>query len=274
LNFSTETVIPKKDKKKSNKTASHSAKFIAHFLKGLGIKIHHRSLSKKADKICPQLEKKKLVSRMMWRIKKIKSGLKRLKKLRVKSSGKKRKFFRKLGKVHLVKLLRDLFLKINSCSLVPVTVSRQIKAILKIIAIILKKKKCSKKSCSQLSFRKLNRVYRYFMASIAKSNKKRKNRKSSPAESLHKRIATMLALILKKFWKRAGKGDKVKKSKKNNSKNKDKKVQSRIKPKQRPEQSKARNYYRSMAPSHPYEKNYPGPGMGDMPRYFGQERII
>ena len=215
--------------RKNKKVTSQSSRFIAYFLRGMGIKNNVKILSIKADKICPQFRK----AHIFVRINKIKSGLKKLKKLRKKSSGKRRKYYRNIGKVHILIMLRHILKRINKCSLVPVKIASNIQRFLKTSKLIIHKKCNNYKKCNMFNFRKLNRVYRFLNANIAyahgtKTRKNRKetsrNQKKNGKQGRHKiqkrqrgnginrlktrinktsqRIAKMLASIVKNYIKR------------------------------------------------------------------------
>jgi len=209
---------------------SKSAKFVGYFLTAMGSKMNLITITKNTDLKCSFLKNQQLMAKVVRRINKIKPGMHKLKKLRVGSSGKRRKFYRNLGKVHLAKMLRDLFDPIKNCSVIPKNISNHIKQFLKTIVLI-QKGTCFKRQCKQFSFRELNRVYRYFLASIAhsklrrikfqKGKKSMKNKKvrsnQERSSGLIRRIAEKLATLLKTF---------IKNNKKTNNTNSIKKLKS------------------------------------------------
>ncbi len=209
---------------------SKSAKFVGYFLTAMGSKMNLNTITKNTDLKCSFLKNQQLMAKVVRRINKIKPGMHKLKKLRVGSSGKRRKFYRNLGKVHLAKMLRDLFDPIKNCSVIPKNISNHIKEFLKTIVLV-QKGTCYIKQCKQFSFRELNRVYRYFLASIAhsklrrikfqKGKKSMKNKKvrsnQERSSGLIRRIAEKLATLLKTF---------IKNNKKTNNTNSIKKLKS------------------------------------------------
>jgi len=159
-----------------------------------------------------------LITSVGNRVSKISKGLKKLNTLKANAGHKKRKFYRKIGKSHIVSFFRDTFRSLKSCHAIPKPVRKAMTKAQKIFKKILWGKCKKGKSCQAFSAKKVGRVMQKVSALVKQSKSKKQSGKKSKKSS-------------KKSKKNKKKSSKAKSKKKGSKKGKGNKRTKKIKPK-------------------------------------------
>lgn len=195
---------------------SSSTRFLVHFLRGLGIRVNSRGLAILIRRKCKKFSNSPFVKRLSRRIRRLGKGLKKINSLKSGSSSKKRRFFIRLARVHVVSLFRQVFKGLRSCSVIPTMTRSYIKKSIKTMKRIMWGRCRSKKArrgCRVFSSGRVSRVFGRLRALLRLSNRKmRFSRKSSKKN--HKRRS-----VKHRRSKRRSKGRKNKKSRSSSTSN-------------------------------------------------------